>query len=134
MGRKRKGPSLLGIFKDYFSERPDWLQVRSNDDVIKRFEADHPEIPVDKRVKQAMFNAKNYMKKGVSGKRGRRAKVAMINAAMASPAPKTGALQLLENHVDDCLAMARTIGKESIGVVINHLHRARNILVLKIES
>jgi hypothetical protein len=134
MGRKRKGPSLLGIFKDYFTEHPDWLQTRANDSVVARFAADHPDIAVDKRVKQAMFNAKNYMKKGNKGKRGRRAKVAIINAAIASPQPKTSALQILENHVDDCLAMARTIGKESLGAVISHLHRARNMLVLKIES
>jgi len=134
MGRKRKGPSLLGIFKDYFGERPDWLNIRNNDDVMAKFAADHPNIEADKRVKQAMFNAKNYMKKGKKGRRGRKAKVAAINAAMASSHPKTGALQMLENHVDDCLAMARAIGKDSIAPVISHLHRARNMLVLKIES
>ena len=134
MGRRRKGPSLLGIFKDYFNERPDWLQTRSNDAVVERFAADHPDIPVDKRVKQAMFNAKNFMKKGQPGRRGRRAKVAIINAAIASNSPKMDALQILETHVDECLAMARAIGKEAIGAVIGHLHRARNMLVMKIES
>ena|ERR1700722_9978168 len=134
MGRKRKGPSLLGIFKGYFDERPDWLQIRTNDDVMAKFAADHPGIPADKKVKQAMFNAKNYMKKGQAGRRGRKAKVAAINAAMAATHPKTGALQMLENHVDDCLAMARAIGKDSIAPIISHLHRARNMLVMRIES
>jgi hypothetical protein len=134
MGRKRKGPSLLGIFKDYIAANPQWLKTRSNDEAMAKFAAEHPELPVDKRVKQAMFNAKNYMKKGHVGRRGRRARVAEINAAMASSAPKTSALQLLENHVDESLAMARTIGKESLGKIIDHLHRARNMLVLMIES
>ena len=131
---KRKGPSLLGIFKQYFHDHPDWLQTRTNEAVIAQFSKDHPKIDPDSRVKQAMFNAKNHMKKGGKGKRGRKRKVEMINAAIKAPKLGNGALQILENHVDDCLAMARAVGAESIREVINHLHRARNILVLKIEA
>jgi len=131
---KRKGPSLLGIFKQYFSDHPEWLRTRSNDDVMAQFSKDHPKIAADKRAKQAMFNAKNHMKKGKKGRLGRRQKVAEITAAMKEPQASNGALQILENHVDDCLAMARTIGHEAIRDIINHLHRARNMLVLKIEA
>jgi len=131
---KRKGPSLLGIFKQYFHDHPEWLRTRSNDDVIAQFTKDHPKIEADKRVKQAMFNAKNQMKKGKKGRLGRKQKVAEITAAMSKPHAGNGALQLLENHVDDCLAMARAMGSEVIRDVVNHLHRARNMLVLQIES
>jgi len=131
---KRKGPSLQGIFKQYFHDHPEWLRTRSNDEIIAQFSKDHPKIEADNRVKQAMFNAKNHMKKGGKGKRGRKRKVEMINAAIKAPKLGHGALQILENHVDDCLAMARTVGAESIREVIGHLHRARNMLVLKIEA
>ena len=131
---KRKGPSLLGIFKQYFSDHPEWLSARSDEDVMTQFSKDHPGIETDKRVKQAMFNAKNHIRKGGQGKLGRRQKVAEITAAMKEPHASNGALQMLENHVDDCLAMARAIGHESIREIINHLHRARNMLVLKIEA
>jgi len=131
---KRKGPSMQGIFKQYFRDHPEWLATRTNEAVIAQFSKDHPKIKPDQRVKQAMFNAKNHMKKGKKGKRGRRRKVAEITAAMKSPHASSGALQILENHVDDCLAMARAVGQESIRDVVNHLHRARNMLVLKIEA
>jgi len=131
---KRKGPSFLGIFKQYFSDHPEWLRTRSNDDVMAQFSKDHPKFEADKRIKQAMFNAKNHMKKGKKGRLGRRQKVAEITAAMKEPQASNGALQMLENHVDDCLAMARTVGHESIREIINHLHRARNMLVMKIEA
>jgi len=131
---KKKGPSLLGIFRQYFADHPEWLRTRSTDEVITQFNKDHPKIEVDKRVKQSLFNAKNYAKKGKKGKRGRRQKVAEITAAMKASTAGNGALQMLEDHVDDCLAMARAVGTESIRDVVNHLHRARNMLVMKIEA
>ena len=131
---KRKGPSLLGIFRQYFAEYPEWLGTRNNDAVMAQFSKDHPKIEVDKRVKQAMFNAKNYLKKGKHSRLGRKQKVAEITAAMKAPHAGNGALQMLENHVDECLAMARAVGAESIRDVVNHLHRARNMLVMKIEA
>src|SRR5579871_4595718 len=103
MAKKRKGPSLLGIFKQYFHDHPEWLRTRSNDAVIAQFAVDHPDIEADKRVKQAMFNAKNHMKKGKKGRAGRRRQVAIIQAAVNSPHPQDNPLQLLENHVDECL-------------------------------
>ena|SRR5579871_2501185 len=131
---KRKSPSLLGIFKQYFNQHPDWLRTRNNEAVIAQFGKDFPKIEPDKRVKQAMFNAKNHMKKGKKSRLGRKRKVAEITAAMKEPRIGNGALQILENHVDDCLAMARAMGDESIREVVGHLHRARNMLVLRIES
>ena len=132
--KKREGPSLLGIFKEYFTQHPEWLRKRSNDIVIAQFQTDYPDMEVTPRIKQAMFNAKNYMKRGKKGRRRRRRKVEMVQAAMARPYRKTGALQLLEGQIDDCLAMARQIGRDEIGDAINHLHRARNIIVMRIES
>src|SRR5580700_8012539 len=100
---KRKGPSLLGIFKQYFHDHPEWLQTRANDDVMAQFSKDHPNISADTRVKQAMFNAKNHMKKGKSAKFGRKRHVAAINAAMRGPTVGNPAMQMLENHVDESL-------------------------------
>jgi hypothetical protein len=131
---KRKGPSMQDIFKQYFRDHPEWLGTRNNEAVIAQFSKDHPKLKVDQRVKQAMFNAKNHERKGGKVKRGRKRKVELINAAIKAPQSGNGALQILENHVDDCLAMARAVGNESIREIINHLHRARNMLVMKIEE
>jgi|HubBroStandDraft_4_1064222.scaffolds.fasta_scaffold704837_1 hypothetical protein len=131
---KRNGPSLLGIFKQYFADNPEWLRTRDSEPVLAQFAKDHPKIKVDQRVKQSMFNAKNHMRKGTKAKHGRKRKVAEITAAMKTPHVGNSALQLLENSVDECLAMARTIGKESLREVVGHLHRARNLLVMKIEA
>ena len=131
---KRKGPSLLGIFRQYFATHPDWLHARTTEAVIGQFTHDYPKIEVDSRVKQALFNAKSYAKKGKAAKRGRKQKVAEITNAMKTPHAGNGALQLLENHVDESLAMARAMGNESLREVVGHLHRARNMLVMKIEA
>ncbi len=126
---KHKGPSLLGIFKQYFADHPEWLRIRGNDAVIALFAKDHPKIQVDQRVKQAMFNAKNHMRKGRPGRVGRKQKVAEITAAMNGSHAGSDALQVLENHVDECLAMARAMHYDSIREVVGqprrHQHQRR---------
>ena|ERR1051326_7472945 len=134
MGKRKGKPSMLGIFKQYFQAHPEWLRTRSNDAVLAQFKADHPSTEVSTKIKQAMFNAKNWARKGKNVHRRRRRKVEAIQAAIKAPQRRPDALQLLENQVDECLAMARTIGRETISDVIDHLHRARNRLVIKIES
>lgn len=135
MARKRgEGPSLLGIFKQYFTDHPEWLRARSNDTIMAQFISDHPEIKMEPRVKQAMFNAKNYLKRGKKGRGRRRRRVEQIQQAMARPQRRGGALQILEGHIDDCLAMAKQAGREELAEVIGHLHRARNKLIVMIES
>lgn len=134
MGRRRKKVSKLGVFKKYLGEHPEWVDTRDNTAILSQFAQDHPNIPVDQSVKQALFNAKNFVRRGGKGTPGRKKKIAAVRREMGGSQVKGGALQLLESNVDDCLAMARQIGREQIGDVISHLHRARNILVMKIES
>ncbi len=136
MGRKRKRQSMSGIFRGYFEAHPEWLQIKKNDAVLAQFAADHPNIKIDRRVKQAMANAKNVARKGgYKGTKGKRRKVAAMRAAIvgASGGP-LGGFQLLEDHIDDCLAMAKQVSAGRIDDVVKHLHRARNILVLAIET
>jgi hypothetical protein len=135
VGRKRReGPSKLGLFKQYFIDHPEWLNARSNDAVLAQFAADHPEITVTPQIKQAMFNAKNYVRRGPKGKRRRRKAAAHMQAAMARPGRKSAVLQMLEGRIDDCLVMARQLGRDDMGAVIAHLRSARNSLIIKIES
>jgi len=132
----RRKISLNGTFRQYFRDHPEWLQVKKNDAVLAKFAADHPKIPLNKKVKQAMANAKNLERHGgTTGTKGKHRKIAKMQAMMAANGRGAGnALQLLEDHVDDCLAMAKQIGMGQIGDVIRHLHRARNILVVAIEG
>src|SRR5205823_3425543 len=109
MGRKRKGPSLNGIFRGYFDTHPEWVQIKKNDAVLAQFAADHPNIVINKRVKQAMANAKNMARKGGhKGTKGKRRKIAAMQAAIVGArGGALGGFQLLEDHIDDCLAMAK---------------------------
>jgi len=135
MARRKGGINLLGVFRQYFAEHPEWLDAGSNETVLAQFAADHPGVPMERRIKQAMFNAKNYIRSGKKkGTPGRKKKIAQMQREIATPQRSGGAMQLLEGHIDDCLGMAKEIGRDQIGDVISHLHRARNILVLKIES
>jgi len=136
MGRKRKRLSMSGIFREYFAAHPEWLQIKKNDAVLAQFVADHPNIKINKRVKQAMANAKNVARKGgYKGTKGKQRKVAAMQAAIVGArGGALGGFQLLEDHIDDCLAMAKQIGAGRIDDVVRHLHRARNILVMAIET
>ncbi len=133
---KRKKFSLNGAFRQLFRAHPEWLNIKKNEAVLAQFAADHPSIPINKKAKQAMANAKNLERHGgTKGTKGKKGKVAEMRAVMAANGRGSGsALQLLEDHIDDCLAMAKQIGKGEIDLIIKHLHRARNLLVVAIEG
>ena len=52
---------------------------------------------------------------------------------VAAPKPVRPALLVpLEEHVDECLMLARGVGREQLGDVIRYLKRARNLLIVMI--
>lgn len=131
--RKRKdGLSLRAIFMAYFGSNPQWAKEKKNDAVLAQFAADHPTIKIDKSVKQAMANAKNTVRKGgVSGTKGKRKKMAQVAKAVSSEGTMSG-LEMLADHLDDCLAMARQIGKDQFADVYSAMFTARNMLIMRI--
>ena len=125
--------SVAGYFRKVFRENPKLLRQRSNDEVYRRWLADHPgheEVPA--KVKANLQNIKSVL----------RAKRANRNAAKQGPAiaqPQAPAavstrrlsakgLQL-EEQIDEVLGLARGLDREGLQDVIAILRRARNEVV-----
>jgi hypothetical protein len=126
------GESVQGYFRRIFEENPKLLKVRSNEELLQRWLADHPgftEPP--KTVKVGLQNIKGVLR---SQKRKRKkAKAAAAGPAdePARPAPRKSDLERLEEQIDDCLTFARGLENEGLESIIHNLRRARNEVVWK---
>ncbi len=131
------GESIQGYFRKVFAEHPRLLKERSNDELLRRWLADHPgETEVPRSVKIGLQNVKSVLRS-----RGRKRTVARAAKAAASAPPGTLAtprprlskngLEILEEQIDECLIAARTLDREGLESVIHLLRRARNEVVWK---
>jgi hypothetical protein len=137
MAKRRKRKSLAAVFKQYYSEHPEWLEGDGNAKAIAQFEQDYPTRKVNSKVRQAMYNVKSALKKGETGA-GKRGKKKVPPREMAAAARRTvrssAPLSMLEAQIDECMFLARDIGKERMQAVLEDLHRARNAVVLMLGS
>ncbi len=125
-GKGRGGESISGYFREVFKERPDLLFAKSNAELIDRWNADHPSQPASDKVKQNLANIKSVLRKQ-ERMGGRRPKV-----ATATMATSNSRLEVLEEHIDDALSMAKHLDREGLESVIKHLRTARNQVVWKL--
>ena len=136
MARRRK-KSLAAVFKEYYAEHPEWLEGDGNAKAIAQFEQDHPGRKANAQVRQAMYNVKSALKKGEAGapKRGQKKAAAR---EMATAAHRTGRpgqpLAVLEEQIDECMILAKQIGRERMQNVLANLHEARNEVVVMQRS
>jgi hypothetical protein len=136
---KQKDPSVSGYFRRIFEENQHWLDMGTNDEVVARWEADHPGEKMTDNIKSSMSNAKSIMRKKygkVKRRKGGRRKGAAAAAAavatavkVAKPRSLMGVLEKLEGMVDDCLQLARQQNNEELTDVIRNLRLARNSVV-----
>jgi hypothetical protein len=131
---RANGESVAGYFRKVFRQKPKLLKVRGNEEVLKRWLADHPgHAEVPKSVQASLSNIKSLLRN--ARKRGK-AQGAEAGAA-DSAAPATPArlaprdLDRLEQHIDECLALAKGLGREELQEVIQQLRRARNEVIWK---
>jgi hypothetical protein len=126
------GETIAGYFRKVFAKKPPLLKGRSNDELLKQWLADHPgEKEVPNRVKQGLQNVKSVLRS-----RGRKTtKAAEARQAAASPsmppakkAPPSK-LEGLEEHIDECLTLAKIIDRDTLHDFVQHLRRARNLVV-----
>ena len=132
------GESIQGYFRQVFKESPRLLKERSNEELYRRWLADHPghdEVP--DRVKQGLQNLKSMLRKKL-GKRGRPKKAEQPEQPatpgpkpQAQPAPEPNVLEQLEVLIDDTLALAKNLDRRGLDEVIRHLRTARNLVVWK---
>jgi hypothetical protein len=135
---QQAGGSVSGYFKAIFKENPGLLKSTSNDDIFARWLKDHPgDKEVPDRVKGILFNVKSKLRKKRGAKRGRPRKEAQPTgegqAAEVAPirrVPLRG-LESLEERIDDCLTLARSLDREGLEAVLDLLRRARNGVVVK---
>jgi uncharacterized protein (UPF0147 family) len=126
-------------FRAIFKKNPKLLTSRSNDELLKRWLADHPgETEVPKNVKANVSNLKSVLRS-----KGRKKAVKAVKVAVAAPvgttpaphpAPARTQLEKLEEQIDDCLTFARHLDREGLEDVILHLRKARNAVVWKMGS
>jgi hypothetical protein len=134
---KAQEGSISGWFRKLYRDEPKWLSIRSNAEVIQRWEAEHPGQKFGKKEQQGLANVKSAEKKrqGIRKRRGRKAAVAVGAAPQVTATkPRTGVgdLEDLEVAIDRCLSRARHYEEREEGMhaVVRHLRAARNDLVL----
>lgn len=137
MAKRRKGPSLAGTVKQYLNDHPEWLASADTSELVAQFQKDHPGTPVDKRLMQSIYNVKSTMRKGETGFAKRQQSKAnarqVVASAQLAGTPRRP-LSMLEEQIDDCMILAKQIGKDQMHNVLGNLHRARNAVVVMLEA
>lgn len=135
-----EGETPSGYFRRVFGENPKLLRGKSNQEVLQRWLDDHPgEIEVPTRIKNILSNIKSVLRKQLRKRRGRRKEKEQVPELVAPeetsvPAPDTGnpPLESLEEQIDNCLSVAKSLDREGLADVIVLLRQARNRVVWKL--
>jgi hypothetical protein len=134
---QQAGGSVSGYFKAIFKENPGLVKSTSNEDIFARWLKDHPgEKEVPDRVKGILFNVKSKLRKQ-GAKKGRPRKEAQptVEGQPAAVAPirrvPIRGLESLEERIDDCLTLARSLDQEGLEAVLVLLRKARNGVVVQ---
>jgi hypothetical protein len=135
---QQAGGSVCGYFKAVLKENPSFLKSTSNEEIFERWLKDHPgEKEVPDRVKGILFNVKSKLRKKLGAKRGRPRNEAQPTfegqPAEITPTRRvpTRGVESLEERIDDCLTLARSLDREGLKAVIDLLRRARNGVVVQ---
>lgn len=130
MAKMKRGPETIGgYFRQLFTEHQDLLKLRTNPEIQALWEKDHPNERMTERIKNNMSNVKSQMRKKFR-KGGRKAKASQSTLIAIHPAnSRRPNLVGLEVAIDDCMMMAKVINREALNQVLEHLRRARNLVV-----
>jgi hypothetical protein len=133
-----EGETLTGYFRRIFRENRKLLKTRSNEEVLQRWQADHPGEEITGKVKMAVGNAKGSLRQKLRKRKASRAQAEQPqqmaragNHEFLQPKHLPRGLEHLEERIDDRLSMAKGIDWEGLVDVIKLLHRARNEVVWK---
>ena len=125
---KRRGQegSLSSYFRGVFTEKPEWLKAKRNNETVARYRLDHgigEDAALPKNIMATLGNVKSVMRKQAR-KRGR-----PKGQPQAPRVPRN--LDQLEIMIDEAMMLARSIDREGLDNVWRHLRTARNQVVLK---
>jgi hypothetical protein len=125
--------NISAYFRRVFHENPKLLEGRSNEQLLKRWLADHPgQTEVTKSVKKVLRNVKGILRSQGRKRKAAKAPAAPVGKEPPRPAPRKGHLEQLEERIDEVLTLARSFEHEGLESVVNHLRRARNEVVWKL--
>jgi hypothetical protein len=134
-GQANGAESVSAYFRKVFDEAPKLLKTRSNEEVLQRWLKDHPgETEVPRKVRNSLMNVKSLLRKR-GRKRARAQDEERERATGVKGAPRTkvaSALEELEEHIDDCLTVAKLLDRQGLEHVIRLLRQARNEVVWKL--
>ncbi|HYT88660.1 MAG TPA: hypothetical protein VEL76_08125 [Gemmataceae bacterium] len=132
--REEGGESVQGYFRRIFEENPQLLEGRSNEELLRRWLADHPgydEPPPN--IKNGMQNIKSVLRRQAREENALSPTArSMVEAPGGRLRSASRYLQVLEEQIDECLLLARSQDPEGLQSVIKLLRRARNEVVWKI--
>lgn len=125
------------FFREIFKQQPVLLRGRSNKAILKKWLKDHPgQTEVPKQVKQNLANIKSVLRSKKRGKVASRKQAALPAEEQQSKVKKvpTGKkpLERLEFQIDEAMILAKTIDRDRLASVIDHLRSARNEVVWKL--
>jgi hypothetical protein len=129
--------SVHSYFRRYYEQNPRQLNIRSNKKAFRAWLDDHPEYDeIPPRVRNAVSNVKNLMRQKRKKQKSKTTSApvaAQAGNGTARPASALSprVLQTLEEQIDQCLAMAKSVDPEGLGEVIQSLRKARNEVVVK---
>jgi hypothetical protein len=134
-GQAAEGETLTGYFRRILREDPKLLKTRSNDELLRRWQADHPGEEVTNKTRAGLQNAKSALRSRRRKRRAGRREAEQPQEAVAHVLPKPTTpprhLETLEEQIDDCLSLAKGMDREGLDDVIRLLRRARNQVVWK---
>ena len=120
------------LFPPVVDQHPDWLEGKSNGEMMDMWRNDHPGKQPDKRVPQNLANLKSLLRKQIrEGTRWARAQIVVV-VKPGKSMPVNHKLEGLEEAIDHCLTAARSLDRIELESVIKLLRRARNEVVWKI--
>ena len=130
--------TVSGYWKQVFAEHPHLVRERSNEELYQIYLRDHPgETEVPKGAKNGLSNVKSQLRKERKNGRRKRGRPkgsgngASAPAAAARPARPARSLETLEEHIDECLSLAKSLGQDALEPVVHALRKARNLVIMQ---
>ncbi len=130
------GENISKYWKDFYGKRPDLLPLRSNDEAIAQWRADHGGSEIPANVLNGLTNVKSHLRTAgkVKKKRGRPRKHPLPGDVTAAPAATrvvkapSKLLETLEDQIDVCLGLIG--GQEELGKITAALKHARRLAIM----
>ncbi len=134
------GQSPFAYFRVKFRENPHLLEKKNNDEMFDMYRKDHglsEDDDIPKKVKDALANTKSQEKKKLREGGGTTTSGRGRGRGPGKPRATTGGsprgLEKLEEQIDECLHIVRSMGREDMDPIVQSLKQARNLVIWKMS-